>query len=138
MVELGVAWLFLTFAYAFVWLCGSPLGTQLTLSELLAASIPVGAIFSAWIFYLVACALSSLGPITIIISNVILFAIVVERLPRFRSNFPRVITAFRASQGDRLDAALAWGCAAALAIPFWPLFSSRMLPVVNGEVYSGG
>jgi hypothetical protein len=138
MVDLGVLWLFTTFGYGFVWLCGSPLGSLLSLSELAAASIPFGAIFSAWIVYLVACALSSIGPISIIAANLVLLVIVAERLPSFAFNFSRALATFRASRGDKVDAAFAWGCSALLALPFWPLFSSRMLPVINGEVYSGG
>ena len=126
---LGVWWYLSTLVGAFIWLVGSPLSEHLGLSELAAAAVPVGTIGSAWVIYLVACALGSLGPLTLLTGNVVLFLIVAERFPSFRVKLARLAASLWGLSGDRLDAGLAWGAVIALAGPLWTLYSSRMLPM---------
>ena len=133
---LGVWWYLATLAGAFVWLVGSPLSELLSLSELAAAAIPVGTVCAAWIIYLVACAFGSLGPLTLLAGNTLMVVMVAERYPSFRARLPRLVAALRGVSGERLDAGIAWGITAALAVPIWSLYSSRMLPV-GACLYTG-
>lgn len=60
-MALGVLWFFGTVAGGFIYLVGSPLAHVLSVAELAAAAVPVGAIFSAWAVYLVASLSSNLS-----------------------------------------------------------------------------
>ena len=57
----GVLWFFGTVAGAFMYLLGTPLAHVLSLAELAALAVPVGAIGAAWVVYLVASLSSSLS-----------------------------------------------------------------------------
>ena len=129
MIPLGVWWYVSTLIAGLIWLIGSPLSDQLSLSELVATSIPVGTIASAWILYIAACAWGAISPFALISGNVCILLFVAERLPSFRAKLPRLLASFWSISGERLDAAIAWGVTAVLVYPFWSLYSSRMLPV---------
>ncbi len=58
---LGLVWFLGTVCGAFMYLMGSPLASVLNVAELAAAAVPVGAIFAAWVVYLVAALSSNLS-----------------------------------------------------------------------------
>lgn len=57
----GVLWFLGTVCGAFMCLVGSPMACVMSVAELAAASVPVGAIVSAWAVYLVASLSSNLA-----------------------------------------------------------------------------
>ena len=143
MTVAAAAWYGACILGAFIWIVGSDaLISILSLPEAAAAAVVVGTVGPAYVAFLVAAALSMLEPQTLILTNVLLLWLVLERLPRFGANLRASLAALRAAGGGiggAADAAVAGALVLAAAIFLGPLYSSRMIPEdEQGNIYSGG
>ncbi|RYG55556.1 hypothetical protein EON66_05000, partial [archaeon] len=75
-------------------------------------------------------------PQSLIISNGAMIVAVLAAVPRFRANLRARIAAGMGA--DKMNVWLSLGITAMAAILFIPLYSSRMIPTVDGNIMSGG
>jgi len=125
-----------TIAAAFTHLGASALSSRLSPLELLTAAVAVGTVAGGWLVLLIAMLVGRLSLFTIVLSFVLLLAAMFARYGAYR----RAWGALRAKRSlvDG-DDAVALILAAAIALPLWSLYSSRMIPEGGGgRMLSGG
>lgn len=137
-------WYVSTILCSFVYLAGSPLGSRLSLGELVAGSVPVGTICGAWAVYLASCLLGrlTLSSIALGTASMVLAAALNRR--RFLREWGHFSAAMPSWGKWRIPLPLTspdWVCLAmslAMGYVLWPLYSSRMIPEAHGNIMSGG
>lgn len=72
-----------------------------------------------------------------IVSNMLIIALVLARLPAFLSTWRSMLSRGLLARG-RVDTVVGACMVAVLGALFWPLYSSRMIPMADGKMWSGG